>query len=231
MENWDPLHPLSTCDAIFFPPKFLNMQHWGEHYISKTKEFIFQSGQWKFFINGLTGLSNILLKFYINPKYIEPKDLIKIFGKRFRDFPLEYPKTINLEIIKQSITSFCNLYLKECILFYITFILMRKIQDKAKIDEYKLLVNDLIVRDKLRSFIKTEFTLVFIDFVLNSKFSIIKVLDIETWLKENLLQIFKKNEFYDFIYEYLSNFNFEKEYMKKQLSIINVEAPFSKLNK
>ena len=69
------------------------MQEWGTYIVNRSRRYVLQSGEWKTFVHGLVGLSNIwkFLKIFGNYENLKMKtgitieNLIKIFGLKFID--------------------------------------------------------------------------------------------------------------------------------------------------
>lgn len=227
-ENWDPIHPLNPCKMNMKPEKFTDGLHWATHYIERSKSFVFQTGQWKFFINGLTSLANIITEFQVNPKLIKKDRLLNIFGIRLRQFPLKIPTyQITSEIISESVISFVHMYLKQCSIYYIVYLYVNQ---KIPITKMNQVINDMIKKDVLRSFLHANFRDKFLRFILDSNISFFKTTDLENWLIENLFTILETSEYLSYVKEYLTNFDLEKQYFLKQSknNNISIVSPFSK---
>ena len=238
-ENWESNHPMQKCKTVLHSGKFKDMQEWGSYYVQRTKKFILQSSQWKFFVNGLTSIANLFREFLIsnNEKrvYWEPTityRLIKTFGLRYREFPLENPKHIDFNVLVQSLTSFFNLYFKQCVIFYIVYELLNHKNDaKWSVEQrenWKVLINDIIVRDEIRGILKNEQSIIysFITFLRNFKPSTFRSFDIENWLKENLIPYFAKTDtsmkFLPYIWVYNSDYSIENLFIQSQTPILQV---------
>jgi hypothetical protein len=224
-EIWTPTHPFSTCEYIFHPPKFLTIQMWGDHYINRTRRFVLQKGQFRFFVDGLTAFANTIIRWEIN-KDVLPLDLIKIFGMRFREFPLELPNKVTSEIFKQSVTSFINLYFKQCIIFYIVFIELKK-PENNKSEDLKKILNDIIVKDIIRSILKEVPQgqgpiIEFFNWVKeeSNQKSLFHHSEVENWIKQNLFKSFEKLEkgkdYFQFVNLYHEDTTFEKLFEETQ---------------
>jgi len=89
-------------------------------------------------------------------------------------------------------------------------------------DHWKIIINDLIVRDEIRKLLKENDSPVFlfIEFVKSSRFSIFKNCDIEEWLKFNFIPSFqkvdKKQRYLPYFWKYISDYSIENGFLQQQ---------------